>query len=442
MIIITIKVLKSPFRGLNLHMKKTLICIFLFSIAFSAFAKKDGSMQRFICSQKVPTTFDAVRLARLDSALQKLVDNGTIPHAVTFVAHHGKVIHNKAFGWRNLESKIPCEKDDYFRMASQTKAITAVAVMTLFEEGKILLDEPIKKYIPEFANPQVLVSFNQADSSFITRPAKGDITIRQLLTHTSGISYGAGNSRKMYDKMGIPVSPLYTLENKKLGEVIKLLATCPLEHDPGEKFSYGMSVDVLGYLIEVVSGMSIDQYFRQRIFEPLGMNNTCFYLPKDKENRLVTLYQKNATSLLMPNPVTIYQTFPYSGAKTFFSTGAGLYGTIEDYARFCQMILNGGEFNGKRILGRKTVELMCRNQVKDLRGEIGFGLAFDDFRPEYVYQTIASEGSLRWGGMFGTDYIIDPKEDLILLFYINLQPNNTGIDFKVLFHNLVYQALK
>ncbi|NDP19454.1 MAG: beta-lactamase family protein [Paludibacter sp.] len=423
-------------------MKKSFIYIFLILFSVATFAKNDCKPQKFIYSQKVPTTFDAVRLARLDSVFEKLVTNGTIPHAVTFVAHHGKVIHNKAFGWRNIENEVPCEKDDYFRLTSQTKAITAVAVMTLFEEGKILLDEPIKKYIPEFANPQVLVSFNHADSSFTTRPAKRDITIRNLLTHTSGISYGSGNSRKMYDKMGIPVSPLYTLENKKLGEIIKLLAKCPLEHDPGEKFTYGMSVDVLGYLIEVVTGMPVDQYFKQRIFEPLGMKNTFFYLPKVNEKRLVTLYQKDATSPLIPNPVEIYQTFPYSGAKTFFSTGAGLCGAIEDYAKFCQMILNGGEFNGKRILSRKTVDLMRRNQVKDLRGEIGFGLAFDDFRPEYIHQTIASEGSLRWGGMFGTDYVIDPKEDLILLFYINLQPNNSGIDFKVLFHNLVYQALK
>jgi len=423
-------------------MKKILIYIFLISFSVATFAKNDCKPQKFIYSQKVPTTFDAVRLARLDSVFEKLVANGTIPHAVTFVAHHGKVIHNKAFGWRNVENKVTCEKDDYFRLASQTKAITAVAVMTLFEEGKILLDEPIKKYIPEFANPQVLVSFNDADSSFTTRPAKREITIRNLLTHTSGISYGSGNSRKIYDKMGIPVSPLYTLENKTLGEIIKLLAKCPLEHDPGEKFTYGMSVDVLGYLIEVVSGMPVDQYFKQRIFEPLGMNNTYFYLPKANEKRMVTLYQKDATLSLIQNPVQIYQSFPYSGAKTFFSTGAGLSGTIEDYAKFCQMILNGGEFNGKRILSRKTVELMRRNQVKDLRGEIGFGLAFDDFRPEYIHETIASEGSLRWGGMFGTDYVIDPKEDLILLFYINLQPNNSGTDFKVLFHNLVYQALK
>ena len=421
-------------------MKKEISILLFVCISLAVFSQ--NKPQQFVYLKGKPATFDAARLARLDSALQKLVDNGTIPHAVTFVTHHGRVIHNKAFGWRNVENKIPCRTDDYFRMASQTKAITAVAVMTLFEEGKILLDEPIKKYIPEFENPQVLVSFNEKDSTFTTRPAKKDITIRNLLTHTSGISYGNATTRKIYDKMGIPTMPLYTQENKKLGDIIKILAKCPLEHDPGDKFTYGMSLDVLGYLIEVVSGKPIDQYFKEKIFEPLGMKNTCFYLPQGAENRLVTLYQKDKNTPLTPNPLQLYQTYSFVGARTFLSTGAGLVGTIEDYARFCQMILNGGEFNGKRILGRKTVELMCRNQVGDLRGEIGFGLAFDDFRAAYAHESIASEGSLRWGGMFGTDYIIDPKEDLILLFYINLQPNTTGTDFKVLFHNLVYQALK
>ncbi len=358
------------------------------------------------------------------------------------MAHHGKVIHHKAFGWRNVENKIACREDDYFRMASQTKPITAVAVMTLFEKGKILLDEPIKKYIPAFDHPQVLVSFNEKDSTFTIRPANKDITIHHLLTHTSGISYGNGTTRKIFDKMGIPVSPLYSLENKTLADVIKTLAKCPLEHDPGEKFTYGMSLDVLGYLIEVVSGKPVNEYFRERIFETLGMNNTFFTLPKVDEKRLVTLYQKDKNTPLKQNPSQLYQTYSYACTQTLFSTGAGLTGTIEDYAKFCQMILNGGEFNGKRILGRKTVELLCPNQVKDLRGEIGFGLAFDDFRSEYIHESIASEGSLQWGGMFGTDYIIDPKEDLILLFFINLQPNNSGTDFKVLFHNLVYQALR
>lgn len=419
----------------------TFLLIFCFTFSWSQSSKHP---QQFSFEKKVPKTFDANRLASLDSVFQQLVDNGTIPHAVTFVAHHGKVVHNKAFGWRNIENKVPCKTNDLFRMASQTKAITAVAVLQLMEQGKILLDDPIKKYIPEFANPKVLTSFNSKDSSFTSVPANKDITIRHLLTHTSGISYGNASTRPIYDKMGIPISPLYSPDNISLGDVIKKLATCPVEHNPGEKFSYGMSIDVLGYLIEVVSGMQVDKYFRINIFEPLGMNSTYFYLPESFENRMVTLYEKQLNKTLKPNLQAngIYQTFPYAGAKTLFSTGAGLSGPIEDYAKFCQMILNEGEFNGHRILGRKTVEMMRKNEVGDLRGEIGFGLAFDDFRKEYSFRSIASEGSLRWGGMFGTDYIIDPKEDLILLFYINLQPNNSGVDFKVLFHNLVYQALK
>ncbi len=423
-------------------MKKIPLFSTFLLVTLLSFAQNDKKPQKFIYSRNASSTFDPTRLTILDSAIQRLVDNGTIPHAVTFIAHQGKVIHNKAFGWRDIDNKIVCKKSDIFRMASQTKAITAVAVMTLFEDGKILLDDPIKKYIPEFKNPQVLISFNEKDSSYSTKAADKDITIRHLLTHTSGISYGNGASRKIYDKSGIPISPLLSLDNKNLGDIVKQLASCPLEHNPGEKFTYGMSIDVLGYLIEIVSGMPVDQYLKKKIFEPLGMNNTFFYLPKEYENRMVTLYQKTSFSPLIPNHNILFQTFPYAGAKTFFSTGAGLSGTIEDYAKFCQMILNNGEFNGHRILGRKTIEYMCRNQVKDLRGEIGFGMAFDDFRSQYSHQSIVSENSLRWGGMFGTDYIIDPKENLILIFYINLQPNYTGIDLKVLFHNLVYQALK
>jgi len=423
-------------------MKKCNLILLSALISVAVFSQQKP--QKFIYPVKVPVTFDAERLARLDSVFQHYVDNGTLPHAVTFIAHHGKVVHYKAFGWKNIESKTPCEKDDIFRMASQTKAITAVALLTLFEEGKILLDEPVKKYIPEFANPQVLVSFNEADSSYTTRPAKRDITIRHLLTHTSGYSYGNSQTRKIYDKAGIPLSPMLSNSNITLGEAVKLLAKCPLEHDPGDKFTYGMSMDILGYLIEVVSGTSVDQYFQKKIFEPLGMNNTFFYLPDSKKNKMVALYEKNSAEAPLTfnkKANSLYQTLPYAGAKKFFSTGAGLNGTIEDYAKFCQMILNQGEFNGHRILSRKTIEMMQKNEVGDFRGEIGFSLAFDYFSPQY-YRSIVSEGSMRWGGWYGTDYVIDPKEDLILLFYVNLEPNNSGVDFKVLFHNLVYQALK
>ena len=424
-------------------MKRFFYFIPLLLLSCATMAKNNGNPQKFKHSERSFAAFDTERLARLDTVFQDLVRKGEIPHAVTFVAHRGNIVHFKAFGWRDKEKNIPCQRDDIFRMASQTKAITATGVLMLMEEGKILLDDPVKKYIPEFAHPQVLVSFNEKDSTYTTRPANKDITIRHLLTHTSGISYGTDSNNpmmKIFAKKGIP--PLNSLDPVTLKEVVKKLASCPLEHDPGERFTYGMSVDVLGYLIEVVSKMPVDQYFKEKIFMPLGMNDTYFYVPKEKQNRMVTLYQKVQGKTLQPSSSVLYQTFPYSGAQTLFSTGAGLSGTIEDYAKFCQMILNKGEFNGKRILGRKTVELMCRNQVGDLRGEIGFGLAFDDFRPQYLHLTMASEGSLRWGGMFGTDYLIDPKEDLILLFYINWQTDNSVPDVKVLFHNLVYQALK
>jgi CubicO group peptidase (beta-lactamase class C family) len=399
--------------------------------------------QYFKFSTRVPSGFDTQRLQRIDDVFQKLVDTGTIPHAVTFVAHKGKVVHHKAFGWRNVEDRIPCKTDDIFRMASQTKAITAVAILMLFEEGKLLLDDPVKKYIPEFANPVVLNAFNEADTTYTTRPAKRDITIRHLLTHTAGISYGNAQTRKIFEKAGLPVMPLITKEPVTLKDEILKLATLPLEHDPGDKFTYGMSIDVLGYLIEVVSGMPVDRYFAENIFKPLGMSNTFFNIPAEKQMRMVKLYEHTGKSMILnQREQGLFQEYPYSGAGTFFSTGAGLSGTIEDYAKFCQMILNYGEFNGVRLLSRKTVEMMSRNAVGDFRGEIGFGLAFDDFRPQYAHRSVASPGSLRWGGMFGTDYLIDPQEELILLFYINLQPNQSGTDFKVLFHNLVYQALK
>lgn len=425
-------------------MKKTFFFLLIIGLSVSMLSAQKVP-QQFYFEKKTPKTFDDKRLARLDSVLQKYVDSGMLPNAVTFVAKDGKVAHYKSFGWKDIDTKQKVQKDDIFRMGSQTKAITAVAVLTLVEEGKILLDEPIKKYIPEFANPRVLETFNDADTTFTTRPAKKDITIRNLLTHTSGITYGGNQVGKIYKKMGVPDFPMASKNAITLQEAVKILAKCPLEHDPGEKFSYGMSVDVLGYLIEIVSGIPVDQYFKQKIFEPLGMNNTYFYVPDNKKDKVVTLYGKYSptTPLKAENSLNgLYQTYPYSGAMKLLSTGAGLCGSIEDYAKFCQMILNGGEFNGHRILGRKTIEMMQKNAVGDLRGEIGFGLAFDDFRSQYSYKSILSEGSLRWGGWLGTDYVIDPKENTILLFYTNLYPNNSGIDFKVLFHNLVYQALK
>ena len=419
-----------------------LLCILFSTVYTSIYAqypKKDGFKPQNFVEKIDSNDIIAERLCRIDTAFQRAVDQGILPQAVTLVIHKGNIIHYKAYGWRNIEKKIKCEKDDIFRIASQTKAISVCALMTLWEQGLFRLDDPIKKYIPAFENMQVLDSFDVTTRKYTTRPAKRDITIRDLMTHTSGICYNGVHWDIAIDS-GVP--PLNSLENITLEEVVNRIAKLPLAHDPGEKFTYSMNIEVLGRLAEILSGKPIDKFLKETIFDPLGMTDTYFYLPKEKKNRLVTLYTYPEGGPLQKSNHPIYQSFPIAGAKTYCSTGAGLSGTALDYAKFCQMVMNGGEFNNHRILGRKTIEMMMRNNVHDLRGEIGFGLAWDVFRPQYVYKTIVSEGASRWGGMFGTDYIIDPAEDLIVIMYTNFDVTGTGATFKEMLHNTTYQTLK
>lgn len=419
-----------------------LLCILFSTVYTSIYAqypKKDGLKPQNFVEKIDSNDIIAERLCRIDTAFQCAVDQGILPQAVTLVIHKGNIIHYKAYGWRNIEKKIKCEKDDIFRIASQTKAISVCALMTLWEQGLFRLDDPIKKYIPAFENMQVLDSFDVTTRKYTTRPAKRDITIRDLMTHTSGICYNGVHWDIAIDS-GVP--PLNSLEKITLEEVVNRIAKLPLAHDPGEKFTYSMNIEVLGRLAEILSGKPIDKFLKETIFDPLGMTDTYFYLPKEKKNRLVTLYTYPEGGPLQKSNHPIYQSYPIAGAKTYCSTGAGLSGTALDYAKFCQMVMNGGEFNNHRILGRKTIEMMMRNNVHDLRGEIGFGLAWDVFRPQYVYKTIVSEGASRWGGMFGTDYIIDPAEDLIVIMYTNFEVNGTGVNFKEMLHNTTYQTLK
>jgi CubicO group peptidase (beta-lactamase class C family) len=388
--------------------------------------------------------FSRERLARIDTFMNKMVNEGVLPNAVTFVARQGVVVHHKAYGWKNIEQKIPLRKNDIYRIASQTKAVTSVALMILYEEGRFLLDDPVSKYIPEFRNMVVLDTFNLRDTSYTTRPAKRQITIRQLLTHTSGIHYGVlggGPGNNIYAKNGIPA--VCSLDSLTIEQLVKRMSGLPLMFDPGEKYLYGMNLDVAGYLIEVLSGKQLDVFMKERIFEPLGMNDTYFYLPDDKAERLVTLYSSSPDGLKV-NRNRTYQSFPVSGAKMLFLGGAGLCGTIEDYAKFCQMILNKGTFNGQRILGRKTVDIMTVNQIGDKildgPGE-KFGLGFRIFEKESIGKELVSEGALKWGGMYATDYLIDPKEDMIRLVYTNVQPYSGPVIYSI-FNNLVYQALE
>ena len=380
------------------------------------------------------------RLTRIDKMLQQSIDSTWIAGAVGFIARDGKIIYNRSFGVNDIETKSPLKVDDIFRIASQTKAITSIAVMMLFEEGKLLLDDPISKYIPEFAHPGVLDQFNEKDTTYTVVPANREITIRDLLTHTSGIDYagiGSGKMTAIYAKSGIPTG--FVSEKIMLGDKIKVLGKLPLVHQPRERFTYGLNTDVLGYLVEVLSGESLDQYFQKHIFIPLGMTDTYFYLPSSKSDRLVRVNTEDNKHHVAKLP---QETVNYPLVEgTYYSGGAGLSSTTKDYATFLQMLLNKGEYNGKRLLSRRTVEIITTNQIGDLSlGKDKFGLGFQITTATGQADMGVSEGSFSWGGYFGTSYWADPKERLVCLLFTQQFPlSHSEIHNK--FRAMVYQTL-
>ena len=388
------------------------------------------------------TGFSAERLGRLDALLQGFVDKGIAPNIATFIARNGKIVQYKAYGFSNLEKKTPLKRDDIFRIASQSKALVTTALMTLFEEGKFMLDEPISAYIPAFKQPRVLVSHDKAAGTFETRPAKSEITIRQLLSHNAGIPY-----EHPLDQLPQFKVPFYnSIAPDKLEDVVNKLAKRPLIKDPGDGFVYGLNTDIIGRLVEILSGESLDVALRKRVLDPIGMVDTYFYLPDAKASRLVELYSKGSTTApLSVHENLTYRTYPVTGAKTYFSGGAGLVSTVEDYAKFCQMMLNGGTFNGKRILGRKTVEQMLRNQIGEAEvwdRQDKYGLGFQLITERSHYGDQATPGSFTWGGMYCSEYTIDPKENLIMLVFTNVHPYAHYGEFVRKFRAMVYQAIE
>jgi CubicO group peptidase (beta-lactamase class C family) len=380
------------------------------------------------------------RLNRIDTMLLQSIDKGWIAGAVGFIARDGKIIYNRSFGVSDIENKLPMQTNDIFRIASQTKAIVSIGFMMLYEEGKFLLDDPVSKYIPEFANPQVLDKYNEKDTTFTTVPAKREVTIRDLLTHTSGIDYariGSPTMRAIYLKAGINGD--FGSDKLTIGDNIKLLGNQPLVHQPGENFTYGLNVDVIGYLTEVLSGEKLDQYLKKHVFEPLGMNDTYFYLPAEKQARLVKVNTENDDHHVISMS---QESDNYPLLKgTYFSGGAGLSSTTKDYAIFLQMLLNKGEYNGKRLLSRRTVELITCNQIGDLDlGKDKFGLGFEITTKEGQAVLGVSEGSFAWGGYYGTTYWADPKERLVCLLFMQQFPLSHG-EISGKFRALVYQTL-
>ena len=422
---------------------RNIVVLFLFLLVVSASAQTSSAQKSDPLTSASPKTagMSSERLSRIDAMCQEAVNNGDLPGIVALVARKGKIVFHKAYGMADHASGREMKTDDIFRIASQSKAITATAVMMLWEEGKFRLDDPVSKYIPEFKDPKLLQSFKYSDTSYTAVAADNEITIRHLLTHTSGIGYGVidGDERMkmIYHKAGI--TDLFTTEPITIEASVKKLAKLPLHHNPGEKFTYSEGLDVLGYFIEVVSGMPFDEFLRKRLFDPLGMEDTWFYLPNSKVDRLVTV-QKKEGDQWVKYPVTFYDTdYPKTGAKTFFSGGAGLSSTAKDYATFLQMYLNGGELNGVRILSRTTVESILGNHTGELFWDMPnqyYGLAFGVVTERgEANGGIGSVGTFDWGGYFNTQYFADPVEQTIGILMKQTQgPVNdqTGWKFRML----------
>ncbi|MEZ5072412.1 MAG: serine hydrolase domain-containing protein, partial [Bacteroidales bacterium] len=348
------------------------------------------------------------RIARIDRMCAQAVKDGQVPGAVALIARDGKIALWKAYGMADTEAARPLRRDDLFRIASQTKAITATAVMMLWEEGRFQLDDPISKWIPAFAEAKVLTGFNYADTSWTGEPVKSPVTIRQLLSHTSGIGYGMIDPderfRLIYEKAGIVDA--FTAEAVTLDTNIPKLATMPLHFHPGTQYNYSEGLDVLGYFIELVSGMPFDQFLKTRIFDPLGMTDTRFYFPTSAASRLVKVqYPVDGQWKNFTTP-GFEVNYPVTGARTYFAGGAGLTSTIKDYAVFLQMYLNGGEYNGIRLLSRTTVDVILSNQIGDIWGEepdAHFSLAFQVITPEgQAKGGQGSAGTFSWGGYWNT----------------------------------------
>jgi CubicO group peptidase (beta-lactamase class C family) len=380
------------------------------------------------------------RLERLSQELREYVDDDKLAGAVVLVARRGKIVFHEAFGERDAEANVKMRLDTIFRIASQTKAVVSTAVMMLQEGGELLISDPVGKYLPEFLETTVAVPREGGGYDIVD--AERPITIRDLLTHTSGFAYGTGISRTLWKKAGIQ-GWYFADREEPIAETVARMAKLPADAQPGEAWVYGYNTDILGALVERVSGQSLDEYLSERILQPLKMTDTHFYLPQGKRDRLAAVYAATPDGLARaPTDGFDGQGAYVDGPRRSFSGGAGLLATAADYARFLQMLLNGGELDGQRILGRKSVELMTVDHLGDVTfadGE-GFGLGF------YVVEDLGargepgSVGEYGWGGAYHSQYWVDPAEELVVVYMTQLIPAGDLDDTRKL-RALVYQAI-
>jgi CubicO group peptidase (beta-lactamase class C family) len=383
----------------------------------------------------------AERLERLSDTLQGYVDEGKVAGSVTLVARRGRIAYFNAFGSRDAEANAPMQTDAIFRIASQSKAIVSVAAMTLVEEGKLLLTDPVGKYLPEFLETKVAVARDGGGYDVVK--AARPITVRDLLTHTSGFGYGTGVGGELWTAAG-QTGYYFADKNETIRDSVRRIASLPAHAHPGTQWIYGYNTDILGALVEAVAGKPLDRVLSERVFEPLGMRDTEFYLSPGKANRLTAVYSQNAGKLeRAPSPGnSVGQGHYVEGPRKNFSGGAGLLSTATDYARFLQMMLNGGELDGRRILSRKTVELMTTSHLGTISYNAGqgFGLGFYVVEDLGARGTPGSEGEFGWGGAYHTTYWVDPQEQLVVVHLTQLVPAG-DVDDQAKVRALVYQAI-
>lgn len=386
------------------------------------------------------------RLSRLDSVMQGYVDDEKLSGNVIYILRNGQPVYHKPFGMADVASGKAMSRDAMFRIASQSKAITSVGIMILQEQGKLLIGDAVGKYLPEYMNTTVA----EADGidGYNVVPAKRRITIRDLLTHTAGIDYGLGPAADQWKDAGIQ-GWYFADRDEPIRETVRRMAALPNAAQPGTKFVYGYNTDILGAVIEVVSGKPLDQFLTENIFDPLHMHDTYFYVPENKTDRVATVYSLKGDKIsLAANPGQLEggshvgQGHYINGPRKGFSGGAGLVSTARNYGTFLQMVANGGTLNGTRILGPKTVEHMIQNHLDgiDFRPGLGFGLGFQVITDLGEFAEPGSKGTYGWGGAYHSTYWIDPKEDLVVVYMTQLIPAG-GLDDQSKLRALIYQAI-
>ncbi len=386
------------------------------------------------------------RLARLDAGMKSLINEGRLAGTVTMVARHGKVVEFDAAGKRDLASNAPMQKDSIFRIYSMSKPITGVAMMMLFEEGRWQLNDPVAKFIPEFANLKVYST--DASGNMALKDQNHPVTMRELLSHSGGFTYGFFSNTPV-DKLQREADLLNV--NNSLDEFIKRVAKLPLNSQPGSEWHYSISVDIQGYIVQKLSGMPFEEYLEKRIFKPLAMTDTAFYVPKEKLNRFAEMYDYDKDGKLHPVGTTEGLNHDFAAKPALSSGGGGLVSTATDYMRFCQMLLNGGQLDGVRLLSPRTVELMRSNALAPglsiFAPGAGFGLDFAVYTDPIAAGGYYGKGTYWWGGAAGTWFWIDPVSDLIVIGMIQ-QVAGTGAaavngvpDVRGLSHAYTYQAI-